>query len=198
MARRRIQEWSCPRRIGRRIDPATISSSAGIRRHEAQRTAGAPAEVRVEHVGIVPIGSLYTGWALKVDGVMRRWRGIDGKGWLALVDCNQERNRDDPGLVGPVRIADKLYECIAVERTLSGVPSSIRRDRRPAAEGDGAGTIRLAFIHLPHPRLTQFLGRSCSSNPHLEGEIFPSAESHIQNLRTLKRGRSPTKGSPNG
>jgi hypothetical protein len=35
MARRRIQEWSGPRRIGRRIDPAAISSSAGIRRHEA-------------------------------------------------------------------------------------------------------------------------------------------------------------------
>ena len=34
MARRRIQEWSGPRRIGRRIDPAAISSSAGIRRHE--------------------------------------------------------------------------------------------------------------------------------------------------------------------
>jgi hypothetical protein len=60
------------RRIGRRIDPAAISSFAGIRRHEAQHTAGAPAEVRVEHVGIVPIGSLYTGWALKVDGIIRR------------------------------------------------------------------------------------------------------------------------------
>jgi hypothetical protein len=28
--------------------------------------------VRVEHVGIVPIGSLHTGWALKVDGIVRR------------------------------------------------------------------------------------------------------------------------------
>jgi acyl-CoA reductase-like NAD-dependent aldehyde dehydrogenase len=63
MARRRIQEWSGTRRIGRRIDPAAISSSAGIRRHEAAHTAGAPAEVRVEHVGIVPIGSLHTGWS---------------------------------------------------------------------------------------------------------------------------------------
>jgi len=61
MARRRIQEWSGPRRIGRRIDPAAISSSAGIRLPEARRTAGAPAKVRVEHVGIVPIGSLHAG-----------------------------------------------------------------------------------------------------------------------------------------
>jgi hypothetical protein len=48
--------------------------------HEAQHTAGAPAEVRVEHVGIVPIGSLHTGWALKVDGIIRRsskrYRGL--------------------------------------------------------------------------------------------------------------------------
>jgi len=33
------------------------------------------------------------------------------------VDCDQERNRDNPGLVGPVKIGGKLYECIAVERT---------------------------------------------------------------------------------
>ena len=72
MARRRIQEWSGPRRIGRRIDPAAISSSAGIRPHEAAHTAGAPAEVRVEYVGIVPIGSQHSGWALTVDGIIRR------------------------------------------------------------------------------------------------------------------------------
>ena len=35
MARRRIREWSGTRRIACRIDPAAISSSAGIRRHEA-------------------------------------------------------------------------------------------------------------------------------------------------------------------
>jgi len=56
-----FKKWSGTRRIGRRVDPAAISSSAGIRRHEARHTAGAPAEVRVEHVGIVPIGSLHTG-----------------------------------------------------------------------------------------------------------------------------------------
>jgi predicted metal-binding membrane protein len=37
---------------------------------KAQHAAGAPAEVRVEHVGIVPIGSLHTGWALKIAGIM--------------------------------------------------------------------------------------------------------------------------------
>jgi hypothetical protein len=51
------------------------------------------------------------------------WRRIDGKGWLALVDCDQEPDRDVPGLVGPVRIADRLYECIAVERTLIDRPT---------------------------------------------------------------------------
>jgi hypothetical protein len=49
------------------------------------------------------------------------WREIKGAGWLALVDCN--RSRDDPGLVGPVKIAGKLYECIAVKRTLSRRPT---------------------------------------------------------------------------
>jgi hypothetical protein len=77
MARRRIQEWSGPRRIGRRIDPAAISSSAGIRRHEARHTAGAPAEVRGEHVGVVPIGSLHSGWALKIGPVLVAIRWSD-------------------------------------------------------------------------------------------------------------------------
>jgi hypothetical protein len=38
----------------------------------AQHTAGTLAEVRVEHVAIVPIGSLHTGWALKIAGIIRR------------------------------------------------------------------------------------------------------------------------------
>lgn len=79
MARRRIQEWSGTRRIGRRIDPAAISSSARIRPHEAQHTAGAPAEVRVEHVGIVPIDRLHPGWALKVAGIIRRPGSAKGR-----------------------------------------------------------------------------------------------------------------------
>jgi hypothetical protein len=55
--------------------------------------------------------------------VPRGWSPIQGRDWLVLVDCDQERNRDDPGLVGPVKIAGKLYECIAVERTLSRRPT---------------------------------------------------------------------------
>jgi hypothetical protein len=38
-------------------------------------------------------------------------------------DCDRDRPRDNPGLVGPVKIADKLYECIAVERTLNTRPT---------------------------------------------------------------------------
>ena len=76
MARRRIQEWSGTRRIGRRIDPAAISSSAGIRPHEAQHTAGAPAEVRVEHVGIVPIGNAE-------PGGVSAWQAVDGASVVA-------------------------------------------------------------------------------------------------------------------
>jgi hypothetical protein len=34
-------------------------------------------------------------------------------GWLALVDCDRDRPRDDPALVGPVKIAGKLYESIS-------------------------------------------------------------------------------------
>jgi hypothetical protein len=51
------------------------------------------------------------------------WREIKGSGWLALVDCDRDRNRENPGLVGPVKIAGKLYECIAVERTLDARPT---------------------------------------------------------------------------
>lgn len=40
----------------------------------------------------------------------RGWREIKGKGWLAMVDCDRDRPRDDPALVGPVKIAGKLYE----------------------------------------------------------------------------------------
>jgi hypothetical protein len=51
------------------------------------------------------------------------WREIKGTGRLALVDCDRDRPRDAPGLVGPVKIAGMLYECIAVERTLSTRPT---------------------------------------------------------------------------
>jgi hypothetical protein len=53
----------------------------------------------------------------------RGWIPMQGKSWEALVDGDQERNRDDPGLVGPVKIAGKVYECIGVERTLDARPT---------------------------------------------------------------------------
>jgi hypothetical protein len=52
----------------------------------------------------------------------RGWREINGNGWLAMVDCDRDRPRDNPGLVGPVKITGKLYECVAVERTLNARP----------------------------------------------------------------------------
>ena len=52
----------------------------------------------------------------------RGWSPIEEGGWLALVDCDRERNRDDPGLVGPVKVAGRVYECIRVERTLAARP----------------------------------------------------------------------------
>ena len=45
-----------------------------------------------------------------------------GGRWLALVDGDRERNRDDPGLVGPVKVAGRFYECMRVERTLDTRP----------------------------------------------------------------------------
>jgi hypothetical protein len=52
----------------------------------------------------------------------RSWSPIEEGGWLALMDCDREWNRDDPGLVGPVNVAGKVYECLRVERTLSARP----------------------------------------------------------------------------
>jgi hypothetical protein len=55
--------------------------------------------------------------------VHRGWCEIKGTGWLALLDPDRARARADLGLVGPVKIAGKLYECIAVERTLNTRPT---------------------------------------------------------------------------
>ena len=52
----------------------------------------------------------------------RGWSPIKDGGWLALVDCDRERNRDNPGLVGPVKVAGRFYECMRVERTLDTRP----------------------------------------------------------------------------
>ena len=49
------------------------------------------------------------------DFTARGWLRTDGGGCVALVDCDRERYRTDPRLVGPVKIGGKVYNCIAVE-----------------------------------------------------------------------------------
>jgi hypothetical protein len=39
------------------------------------------------------------------------------------VDCDQKRNRDDPGLIGPMKVAGRFHECLRVERTLDTRPA---------------------------------------------------------------------------
>ena len=42
----------------------------------------------------------------------RGWSPIKEGGWLALVDCDREWNRANPGLVGPVKVAgDSTSAC---------------------------------------------------------------------------------------
>lgn len=48
------------------------------------------------------------------DFTPRGWYRADA-GWAALVDCDRERYRSNPCLVGPVRVGGKDYDCIAVE-----------------------------------------------------------------------------------
>jgi hypothetical protein len=43
--------------------------------------------------------------------------------WMALVDCDGERYRRDPRLVGPISIGGKRYDCIAVECTQLAKPT---------------------------------------------------------------------------
>lgn len=46
----------------------------------------------------------------------------DGRNWVAIVDADRARDRAEPGLVGPVLIAGKGYDCIAVEATRLAKP----------------------------------------------------------------------------
>jgi hypothetical protein len=50
------------------------------------------------------------------DFTARGWLRADA-GWVALVDCDRERYRSDPCLIGPVTIGGHAYDCIAVECT---------------------------------------------------------------------------------
>ena len=57
------------------------------------------------------------------DFTARGWLRADDGGWIALVDCDRERYRKDPRLVGPVRIGGKHHDCIAVECTRLAKPT---------------------------------------------------------------------------
>jgi hypothetical protein len=50
------------------------------------------------------------------DFIARGWDRT-GSNWVALVECDRERYRSDPGLVRPVTIGGMTYDCIAVECT---------------------------------------------------------------------------------
>jgi hypothetical protein len=56
------------------------------------------------------------------DFTARGWLRADA-GWVALVDCDRERYRSAPCLIGPVKIGGKAYDCIAVECTRLDKPT---------------------------------------------------------------------------
>jgi hypothetical protein len=50
------------------------------------------------------------------------WYRVRGRGFVAVVACDVERDRDDSGLKGPVFIDDELFECVGVDRHLPAFP----------------------------------------------------------------------------
>ncbi len=57
------------------------------------------------------------------------WFEISGRGWVALVECDQERSRDQPGLTGQdVKIDGHEYTVVGVERRM---PSYAIRKAEP-------------------------------------------------------------------
>lgn len=50
------------------------------------------------------------------------WYELPSGGRVALVACDRERPRGDPGLRGLVEIDGRVYECIGVERNLPAIP----------------------------------------------------------------------------
>ena len=53
------------------------------------------------------------------------WYHVTGRGWIALVECDQERPRDKTGLVGlDVDIDGETYRCTGVERHMPATPIS--------------------------------------------------------------------------
>ena len=54
----------------------------------------------------------------------RGWYRVRGRGWTAMVHCDQERSRKpgESGLLGPVIIDGERFECTGVESFALGTP----------------------------------------------------------------------------
>lgn len=55
--------------------------------------------------------------------VSRGWFRLRGRGWVANVECDKERDRNNPGLSGvEVEIDGERFKCVAVERYMPATP----------------------------------------------------------------------------
>ena len=50
------------------------------------------------------------------------WARIRGRGFVAIVECDVERDRNESGLVGLVVIDEEPFECVGVERHVPAFP----------------------------------------------------------------------------
>ncbi len=51
------------------------------------------------------------------------WFRVRARGWAASVDCDRERPRDEPGLVGEIVTIDgEQFRCVGVQRTMPSFP----------------------------------------------------------------------------
>ena len=58
-----------------------------------------------------------------IEFASKQWTLLPGRGWMAIVPCDQERPRDNPGLVGQrVLIDGQEYVVQAVGRHLPAYP----------------------------------------------------------------------------